>query len=83
MKALLLTVTVVWLTSCATLDASQCRSAYDIGFRDAIFGMQRQEALYGPLCSRNGVQLDTAAYVKGWQEGVYEFDQRKAHGGVE
>lgn len=79
----LLILTVVMLTGCATLDANQCRSAYDIGFRDAIFGMQRQETVYVPLCSRNGVQLDTAAYVQGWQEGVYEFDKRKAHGGVE
>jgi len=29
------------------------------------------------------VQLDTARYVQGWQEGTYEFDRRKAHGGVD
>lgn len=75
--------TVTTLTGCATLDASQCQSAYDVGFRDAIFGLQRQEELYVPLCSRNGVQLDTARYVQGWQEGKYEFDQRKVHGGVD
>ncbi len=83
MNALWLAVTVVTLTGCATLDAGQCRSAYDVGFRDAIFGLQRQESLYASLCSRHGVQLDTARYVQGWQEGTYEFDRRKAHGGVD
>jgi hypothetical protein len=83
MKSLWLIVTVASLTGCATLDANECRNAYDVGFRDAIFGLQRQEALYAPTCSRNGAQLDTARYVEGWQEGKYEFDRRKAHGGVD
>jgi hypothetical protein len=82
MKALLV-ITVASLTGCATLDASQCQNAYDTGFRDAIFGLQRQESIYAPVCSRNGVQLDDARYVQGWQEGKYEFDRRKAHGGVD
>jgi hypothetical protein len=79
----LLSASVVTLTGCATLDANQCRRAYDVGFRDAILGRQRQEAVYGPLCSRNGVQLDTSAYVQGWQEGKYEFDQRAAQDGLD
>jgi hypothetical protein len=83
MKAPWFTLTVVILTGCATLDANQCRDAYDVGFRDGTFGLQRQEALYVPICSRNGVQLDTARYVQGWQEGTYEFDQRTVHGGVD
>jgi hypothetical protein len=65
------------------LDTSQCRDPYDVGFRDGIFGMQRQDDVYQPLCSRNGVQLDSARYVEGWQEGTYEFDRRTAHGGVD
>ena len=76
-------VAVVSLTACASLDASQCRNPYDVGFRDALFGMQRQDDVYQPLCSRNGVQLDAARYIQGWQEGKYEFDRRKAHGGVD
>ena len=72
---------VVSLTACASLDASGCRNPYEVGFRDAIFGMQRQDDVYQTLCSRNGVQLDSARYVQGWQEGKYEFDRRKAHGG--
>jgi hypothetical protein len=74
---------VVSLTACASLDARQCRNPYEVGFRDAIFGMQRQDDVYQTLCSRNGAQLDSARYVQGWQEGKYEFDRRKVHGGSE
>jgi hypothetical protein len=80
---LMLVAAVAALTGCATLDAAQCQSPYEVGFRDAIFGLQPQESLYAPLCSRNGVQLDAPRYVQGWQEGKYEFDRRKAHGGVD
>ncbi|MFN2644470.1 MAG: DUF2799 domain-containing protein [Burkholderiales bacterium] len=71
------------LTACASLDAAQCRNAYDVGFRDAIFGLQRQDNAYERACSRNGVQLDSARYVEGWREGKREFDQRTIHGGAE
>ena len=74
---------VVSLTACASMDASECRSPYEVGFRDAIFGMQRQDDVYQTLCSRTGAQLDGARYVQGWQEGKYEFDRRKVHGGSE
>jgi hypothetical protein len=74
---------VSFLTGCASLDAADCGSAYDLGFRDAIFGLQRQDDLYRPLCSRRGVELDVPRYAQGWREGVYEFDQRKNHSGVE
>ena len=74
---------VAFLTGCATVDASQCAGAYDLGFRDAIFGLQRQDGLYEPLCSRQGSRLDVAAYAKGWQEGLYEYESRKIHGGVD
>jgi hypothetical protein len=70
---------------CAGLDASQCRSAngYDLGFRDALFGMQRQDDVYAGQCSRQGAQIDLARYAEGWQEGKYQFDQRTIHGGSE
>jgi hypothetical protein len=76
-----LILAVVSLTACAQLDASECRNPYEVGFRDAIFGMQRQDDLYQTLCGRTGAQLDSARYVQGWQEGKYEFDRRKVHGG--
>lgn len=78
-----LALAVAFLTGCANLDAADCRSAYDTGFRDAIFGLQRQDELYRPTCSRLGAELDVARYAQGWQEGLYEFEQRKIHGGVE
>jgi hypothetical protein len=78
-----LTVTVAALTGCATINATECQNAYDVGFRDAIFGLQRQDPIYAPLCSRQGTQLDLAAYSQGWQEGYYEYERRKVHGGVD
>jgi hypothetical protein len=83
MKFVWLAVTVITLTGCATISAADCQNSYDVGFRDAIFGLQRQEAIYVPVCSSNGVQLDAERYALGWQEGKYEFDRRKAHGGVD
>ena len=81
---LILLFAVASLTACATIDARDCQNAYDLGVRDAlIYGAQRQDDVYAPICQRNGVQLDVARYAQGWREGVYEFDARKAHGGVE
>ena len=83
MKPCVFLLAVAFLTGCAGIDARQCANAYDLGFRDAIFGMQRQDGLYAPLCSRQGAQLDVAAYAKGWQEGYYEFESRTIHGGTD
>lgn len=68
------------LCGCAGLDATSCRQAdwYDLGFRDAIFGMQRQEDVYHEQCGRHGVRMDVARYVQGWREGKYEADSRRA-----
>ena len=68
------------LAGCAGPDASTCRAAdwYDLGFRDAIFGLQRQEDQYGEQCGRHGVKMDVARYVQGWREGKYEADSRRA-----
>ena len=74
---------VAILTGCASLDQSACSNAYETGFRDAIFGLQRQDDLYAPACSRQGARIDVARYAEGWQEGKYEFDRRKLQGGVD
>jgi uncharacterized protein YceK len=74
---------VVWLTGCASINPAECRSAYDIGFRDAIFGLQKQDNVYALLCEQQGAQLDLAGYARGWQEGYYEFERRKIHGGTD
>jgi hypothetical protein len=81
--AVLLALTVASLTGCATIDAGECQKSYDVGFRDAIFGLQPQDSLYAPLCGAKGAQLDVAAYTQGWQEGKYEYERRKAHGGAD
>ena len=83
MKSALLALTVAWLTGCATISAAECQNPYDVAFRDAIFGLQPQDGIYSPMCSANGTQLNMARYAEGWQEGKYEFDKRKTHGGVD
>jgi hypothetical protein len=85
MKTVLLAFICLTLGGCVTMDASECRSAnwYEIGFRDGLFGMQRMDVAYDEQCSKQGAKPDIVAYAKGWQEGLWEFDARKAHGGVE
>jgi len=85
MKIALVAFTCLTLTGCVTMDASECRSAnwYDIGFRDGLFGMQRMDVAYEAQCGKHGATADLVAYAKGWQEGLWEFDARKAHGGEE
>ena len=60
------------------MDLAECRSAnwYDLGFRDAIFGLQPQDNTYSALCSRHNVALDTQRYSEGWRHGYYEQQQR-------
>jgi hypothetical protein len=61
------------LAGCAAMDSNQCRSAdwYQVGYRDGLFGIQRMAA------------PDRVVYARGWQEGVWEADARRAHGGEE
>lgn len=62
------------------MDGGECRAAYDLGFRDAISGLQRQDGVYGPLCARQGISLDGVRYAQGWQEGRFELDKRLPEG---
>jgi hypothetical protein len=66
------------LCGCASWSELDCRMTdwYDAGFRDAIFGLQRQENVYEQRCAAQGVKVDMARYVKGWTEGKYEADSR-------
>ena len=68
------------LAGCAGMDEVECRRAnwYDLGFRDAIFGIQRQDDLYTLQCEPHGVKVDVARYLDGWVEGKYEADRRKS-----
>lgn len=67
------------LSAWAGLDPAECRGAdwYDLGFRDAIFGLQRQDDVYAQHCERHGIKADIARYAQGWREGKYEADQRR------
>ena len=78
MKARLLMLLVVF--GCASLDDAGCRHAdwYDLGFRDAIFGIQRQDDVYASQCEPRGVKVDVARYAQGWKEGKWEADSRRS-----
>jgi hypothetical protein len=71
-------VALVLLAGCAGMSDAQCRSAdwYDVGYRDAMFAMQRQEAVYVGSCDKHGAKVDVARYTQGWTEGKYEADRR-------
>jgi len=60
------------------MNEADCRGTdwYDLGFRDAIYGLQRQEEVYIHHCEPQGVKVDAARYVQGWKEGKYEADNR-------
>jgi len=81
----ILAFTCLTLTGCVTMDANQCSSAnwYDLGWRDAMYGLQRMDAVYGEQCGKQGTKIDGAAYANGWQEGNWEYESRKKVGGVE
>jgi hypothetical protein len=78
MRALLFAVLL--LAGCAGLDDVGCRKAnwYDLGYRDAIFGILPQDELYAQNCERHGVTIDLARYRQGFREGMYESDVRRA-----
>ena len=71
---------LILVCGCAGLDSVGCGHAnwYDLGFRDAIFGLQRQEDVYALRCEPHGVKVDLARYAQGWREGKYEADQRRS-----
>ena len=66
------------LCGCAGLDDVGCRHAnwYDLGFRDALYGIQAQDLVYAEQCAAHNVAVDGARYAQGWREGRYEFDRR-------
>ena len=70
----------LFLFGCAGLDDAACRQAdwYDLGFRDAIFAMQRQDDVYASQCEPRGVKVDVARYAQGWKEGKWEADSRRS-----
>ena len=81
----LVAVSSLTFAGCAGMDAGECRGAnwYDLGFRDAIFGIQRQDDLYTAQCDRHGVRVDRPRYAEGWRDGDYEAQRRRNQSGVE
>lgn len=71
-------VLLLLLAGCAGMDPDSCRGAdwYRVGFRDAMFGLQRQDFSYDSQCAAHGATVDDARYAQGWREGKYEFDRR-------
>jgi hypothetical protein len=71
-------VLALFLCGCAGLDAEGCGRAnwYDVGHRDAIFGLQRQDEIYARQCQANGVSVNVTRYAEGFREGKYEADLR-------
>ncbi|HWI37109.1 MAG TPA: hypothetical protein VNU64_11715 [Burkholderiales bacterium] len=76
-----LVLAVVSLSACAAADlkADQCAAPYEVGFRDAIMGLNPQDNLYGAACNRNGAPLNLAAYREGWLEGHFQYENRTPH----
>lgn len=72
-----LTISVL-LAGCAGLDELDCRGAswYDLGYRDARFKLQSQDALYAQQCARHGVTIDAARYDAGFRQGRWDFPDR-------
>lgn len=55
------------LAGCASLGAADCGPDwYSIGQRDGRIGAQPQDASYAGRC---GVEVDSARYREGWQDG--------------
>ena len=72
--------------ACAPMSEGECRSAdwYQLGYRDGIYGIQRQDEVYAFQCGKASAPApDRARYAQGWQEGWWEFERRKIHGGSE
>ena len=66
--------------------ATECSSAdwYQVGYRDGLFGLQRRDEAYVSQCSQQAAKPpDRVLYAKGWQEGWWELEARRAHGGEE
>lgn len=77
---LLIAAAAFAVSACAGFDVAECRGAdwYDLGFRDAIFGLQPQDEVYASNCAPHGLKPDAARYAQGWREGKWEADQRRS-----
>ena len=60
------------------MDAQSCQQANwdDVGYRDAIFGLQPQDGIYGQQCQAHGASVNATRYAEGFREGRHEFEMR-------
>jgi len=67
MKLLLAITSLIALAGCAGLGSADCGPDWHaIGQRDGRLGAYPQAEAYARRC---GVEVDSAAYQRGWQEG--------------
>lgn len=68
----------VLAAGCAGMSETDCRGVnwYDVGYRDARFKLQNQDAVYEQQCERHGVKIDAARYGEGFRQGRWDFPDR-------
>ena len=74
---------VVFLSACASLSESECRSTnwFQLGMRDAdVYGMRPMIDQYAHRCRAFGVTPDQTAYMAGWYDGELEYRRRTTNG---
>ena len=69
MKLLLAVASFIAVAGCAALGAADCGPDWHaVGQRDGRLGASPQAETYARRC---GVEVDTASYLRGWQEGFH------------
>lgn len=66
------------VAGCAGMSEVECRGVnwYDVGYRDARFKLQSQDAIYVQQCERHSVKIDAARYGEGYRQGRWDFPDR-------
>lgn len=63
-----LALVTAFLAGCSTIQAADCGPDWHaVGQRDGRLGAQSQAEFYVQRC---GAPVDTASYLRGWQEGL-------------
>jgi hypothetical protein len=80
LRARVVSLVLPVLAGCAGMDEVECRRAdwYQLGFRDATFGILAQDDVYALQCDPLGVKVDVVRYRRGFLDGSYEADIRRA-----
>jgi hypothetical protein len=74
----------VWIAAaalaagCVTMTEPECRSAnwYDYGWREGLAGLRPMYEVYSYKCEAFKVKANESEYMKGWNEGKWEYDSR-------